>query len=43
MVTEQGKTPVRDWFDDHPVTTVYIAVMVSILFVLQIVDLISGA
>jgi hypothetical protein len=41
-VVEETKKPVRDWMDSHPVTTIYIAVMVTALFVLQIVDLITA-
>jgi hypothetical protein len=42
MVEEpKSTTPVRDWMDEHPVTATYIAVMVTILFVLQVLDLIS--
>lgn len=36
-----SERPVRDWMDEHPWTTLYIAVVVTILLILQIAENLS--
>jgi hypothetical protein len=38
---EGGKVspqPVRDWMNDHPWTTIYIAIVVTLLLILQVIE-----
>lgn len=30
--------PVRDWMDAHPWTTLYIAVVVTVILILQVIE-----
>lgn len=38
---KMSERPVRDWMDEHPWTTLYIAVVVTILLILQIAESLS--
>lgn len=35
-------TPVRNWFSDHPATATYVAVVVTILLLLQVIETIRA-
>lgn len=39
MTEQREPRPLRDWLECHPWTTIYIAVVVTILLILQLVEL----
>jgi hypothetical protein len=38
MTTMRGPRPLRDWLEIHPWTTTYIAIVVTILLILQLLE-----
>lgn len=38
MESEPSKTPMRDWMDDHPFSSIYLSVVVTAVLVLQILE-----
>jgi hypothetical protein len=38
----KSERPVRDWFDEHPATSVYVTVAVTIILILRIIDSLSA-
>ena len=40
-MVHSDKTPVRDWLEVHPRTTVYIAIMVTLIFIMEVLVLVK--
>lgn len=38
MASEPSETPMRDWMDDHPWSSLYLCVVVTAILLLQVLE-----
>lgn len=43
MTSDDPNAPVRTWLNSHPATATYIAFVVTVLLILQLIETLSGA